>query len=170
MGCADIRLTNRRHPDGGVCPVTPEDRDAGRSVKVRSRIDGTTLYLQTNQGCDLGGDGGSSHTIEERGPRTRISPRSSPCFGLGYAAPHHRHRSCSRTPPTSTRTTATPAISTTQRGTHRGLRLGAPSSPPWAASWRLVPIIELMRVAAAGEERETTSTRQGRVVETRCAV
>ena len=51
LGCADIRLTTVDTHDRVISrhkQVVPSS-----SVRVRSRISGTTLFLQTTQGCDL---------------------------------------------------------------------------------------------------------------------
>lgn len=157
IGCADIRL---KTVDTQTEVLSRrQDVIAGRSVKVRSRIDGTTLYLQTNQGCDLV-EMEEVRTVEIREADEDLTEEFT-VFGLA-------------TLPLTTGIVMladAPNVYEDDRNTGQynpvgptGAYAGGTVLTAIGGIMALVPIIELMRVAAAGEERETTTTRQGSVV------
>lgn len=157
MGCADIRLQT---VDTQTEVLSRRQTIvAGGSVKVRSRIDGTTLFLQTNQGCDL------VEMEEVRIVETREADEdlTEEFVVLGLS-----------TVPLVTGIVMlvdAPNVYGDDRNSNQynptgptGAYAGGTVLTAIGGIMALVPIIELMRVAAAGEERETTSTRQGAVV------
>jgi hypothetical protein len=157
MGCADIRL---KTVDTQTEVLSRRQKIvAGRSVKVRSRIDGTTLYLQTNQGCDLV-EMEEVRTVETREADEDLTEEFT-VLGLS-------------TLPLTTGIVMlvdAPNVYDNDRNANRynsvgptGAYAGGTVLTAVGGIMALVPIVELMRVAAAGEERETTSTRQGSVV------
>lgn len=157
LGCADIRL---KTVDTQTEVLSRRQRVvAGNSVKVRSRIDNTTLFLQTAQGCDLV-EMEEVRTVETREADEDLTEEFTV---LGLA-----------TLPLTTGILLL-ADAPNVYGDDRNSPQYNPVGPEGAYAggtvltaiggiMALVPIIELMRVAAAGDEHESTSTRQGAVV------
>ncbi len=157
MGCADITM---RTVDTQTEVLSRRQHViAGRSVKVRSRIDGTTLFLQTNQGCDLV----EMEDVRVTEIREADEDLTEEFTVLGLA-----------TLPLATgiiMLVDAPNVYGDERNSAQynpvgpeGAYAGGTVLTAVGGIMALVPIIELLRVAAAGEVTTSTSSREGAVI------
>jgi hypothetical protein len=156
-GCAEISLhTVDTHE---TVLSSRQQVVAGSSVRVRSRIDGTTLFLETNQGCDLV----QMEEVRRVELREADEDLTEEFTVLGLA-----------TLPLVTGIVMlvdAPNVYEADRNSAQynpvgpeGAYIGGTVLTAVGGLMALIPIIELMRVAAAGEETESTTTRQGATV------
>ncbi len=158
LGCSEIRLQTVDTQTEVLS--THRKVVAGRSAKVRSRIDGTTLYLQTTQGCD---------EVQMEEVRTILTREGDEDLTEEYTV-----LSLATIPLTTgiIMLLDAPNVYEDDRNSNRfnpvgpsGAYVGGTVLTVVGGFMALVPIIELVRAAAAGEEQETTTTRQGAVIE-----
>jgi hypothetical protein len=132
----------------------------GSSVRVRSRLDGTTLILQTYQGCDL---------IEEEEVQRHEETEADEDLTEEFVA-----LGLSTVPLVSgiVMLVDAPNVHDTDRNAREynaigqeGAYIGGTALTVAGGLIALVPIVELLRVAAAGDETTTTFTRQGNVLQ-----
>jgi hypothetical protein len=157
-GCGEIYTTV---VDSQETVLSSHQRvQVGSSVRVRSRLDGTTLILQTYQGCDL--------VEEEEVRRTEIREADEDLTEefvvLGL----------STIPLVSgiVMLVDAPNVYDTDRNAREynaigqeGAYIGGTALTVVGGILALVPMIELFRIAAAGEETTDTFTRPGRVLQ-----